>query len=107
VFAALLAAVIAATGCQNGGSTEDPPGPDQWTMPNLVGSGLQQAQDQIQNLTGGKLLITSSHDATGQDRTQVMDDNWKVCTQNVAPGATITTDTRIDFGAVKVDETCP
>jgi hypothetical protein len=109
VSAAFAAAVLTIAGCQNGGSTgpTDTPAPSQWTMPDLVGSSLQEAQDQIQTLTGGQLLITTSHDATGQDRNQVIDDNWKVCTQNVAPGSPITTDTSIDFGAVKDDEQCP
>jgi hypothetical protein len=111
MFAACLAAAaITVTGCQNDGSTEPTtgsPAPGQWTMPDLVGSSLQDAQDRIQTLTGGQLLITGSHDATGQDRSQVFDDNWKVCTQNVAPGSPITTDTRIDFGAVRTEEQCP
>jgi beta-lactam-binding protein with PASTA domain len=80
--------------------------PASWTMPNLVGAGLQDAQDAIQELTGFAIMITTSHDATGQNRVQISDRNWKVCTQNVAPGATITRDTRIDFGAVKLEESC-
>lgn len=77
-----------------------------WTMPNLVGTGLQEAQDAIQELTGFGIAVTTSHDATGANRMQVADRNWKVCTQNVPPGATITRDTRIDFGAVKLEESC-
>jgi hypothetical protein len=80
--------------------------PASWTMPNLVGEGLQDAQDAIQELTGFGIMITTSHDATGQNRMQVADRNWKVCTQNVPPGGTITRETRIDFGAVKLEETC-
>src|SRR5207244_1455422 len=34
-----------------------------WTMPNLVGEGLQDAQDAIQELTGYRIVITTSHDA--------------------------------------------
>jgi hypothetical protein len=77
-----------------------------WTMPNLVGVGLQEAQDTIQELTGYGIAVTASHDATGANRMQLSDRNWKVCTQNVPPGATITSDTRIDFGAVKLEESC-
>jgi hypothetical protein len=77
-----------------------------WTMPNLVGTGLQEAQDAIQELTGFGIAVTTSHDATGADRMQVSDRNWKVCTQNVPPGATINRETRIDFGAVKLEESC-
>jgi hypothetical protein len=77
-----------------------------WTMPNMVGSGLQDAQDAIQELTGFGIMLTTSHDATGQNRMQIADRNWKVCTQNVPPGGTITRETRIDFGAVKLEESC-
>jgi hypothetical protein len=77
-----------------------------WTMPTLVGSGLQDAQDAIQQLTGFGIAITHSHDVTGQDRRQVSDRNWKVCDQNVRAGATIGPDTRIDFGVAKLDESC-
>ena|SRR6266540_6101815 len=79
----------------------------QWKMPNLVGSNLQQAQDQIQALTGNAIFITTSHDATGKNRNQVLDSNWKVCSQNIAAGTPITTGTKIDFGAVKLAESCP
>lgn len=79
----------------------------QWAMPDLVGSTVQDAQDRIQSLTGGAVFYTSSHDLTGEDRNQVLDSNWKVCTQNVAPGAPLTTASRVDFGAVKLDENCP
>ena len=81
-------------------------GAQSWTMPDLVGSGLQDAQDAIQRLTDFAIVITTSHDATGRGRNQVADRNWKVCDQNVAPGATITPDTEIDFGAVMLDEEC-
>jgi hypothetical protein len=77
-----------------------------WTMPDLVGSNLQEAQNAVQSLTDFAIAVTTSHDATGKGRQQVLDRNWKVCSQNVAAGATITTDSKIDFGAVKLDESC-
>ncbi len=77
-----------------------------WTMPNLVGANLQEAQDAIQALTGNAIFFTKSHDATGAGRHQILDRDWKVCTQNVPPGATVTADTAIDFGAAKLDERC-
>jgi hypothetical protein len=77
-----------------------------WSMPNLVGSGLQDAQDAIQRLTGYGIAVTSSHDATGAGRMQVSDRNWKVCSQNVPPGETIRSGNQIDFGVVKLDENC-
>ena len=77
-----------------------------WTMPNLVGSQLQRAQNAVQKLTGNPLFRTRSHDATGRKRRQVIDSNWKVCTQNVPAGKKFTRDTVIDFGAVKNSEKC-
>ncbi len=75
-------------------------------MPNLVGSNLQDAQDAIQALTDNKIFFTKSHDATGRGRHQILDRDWKVCDQNVRPGATITASTTIDFGAAKLSEPC-
>jgi hypothetical protein len=75
-------------------------------MPNLVGSVLQDAQDSIQQLTNYGIAITTSHDATGAGRMQVADRNWKVCSQNVPAGEPITSSSRIDFGVVKLDESC-
>ncbi len=80
--------------------------PQSWVMPDLVGSGLQAAQDSMQALTGNPVFVTTSHDATGSGRMQVSDRNWKVCDQSVAPGTRITAETKIDFGAVKVEERC-
>jgi PASTA domain len=89
-------------------TTADAPtaAPRSWTMPNLVGANLQDAQDAIQKLTSYGIAITTSHDATGARRQQVLDRNWKVCDQNVPPGAAISTGTRIDFGAAKLTESC-
>jgi hypothetical protein len=75
-------------------------------MPNMVGVNLQEAQDGIQALTGSKIFFTKSHDASGRARHQILDRDWKVCGQNVKPGATITPDTLIDFAAVKLAESC-
>jgi hypothetical protein len=79
---------------------------ESWTMPDLVGTGLQEAQDSMQRLTAFGIAITTSHDTTGAGRMQVSDRNWKVCTQSVQPGATVTPETLIDFGAVKLEEEC-
>lgn len=75
-------------------------------MPNLVGTGLQAAQDAMQRLTGNPIFITKSHDASGAGRMQVSDRNWKVCSQTPAAGTEFTADTSIDFGAVKLEERC-
>jgi len=79
-----------------------------WTMPNLRGRDLQTAQDAIQSLTNDSVWFTDSHDASGQGRGQWLDRDWQVCDQSVAPGATITADTKIDFGVVRrFSESCP
>jgi len=118
---ACAVAVLALSGCDGNTSSQNPdpsasapttqveqePPAPQWTMPDLVGATLQDAQDQIQTLTGDAVYFTDSHDLTGENRNQVLDANWKVCTQNVEPGAPVTTASRIDFGVVKLEETCP
>lgn len=116
----LLAAGLGACDSSSGQQTRGAPSPaaaastvrasrtaTSWIMPDLIGAQLQSAQDRIQALTDFAIAITTSHDATGAGRHQVLDRNWKVCSQNVPPGATIYRDTRIDFGAVKLDEHCP
>ncbi|MFF1442426.1 hypothetical protein [Streptomyces sp. NPDC058295] len=73
-------------------------------VPDFVGMGLQSAQDKAQK--AGFYGLTS-HDALGRDRMQAFDRNWKVCGQNVKAGAVKSTDTQLDFGAVKLAEACP
>ncbi|MET8881330.1 hypothetical protein [Streptomyces rubiginosohelvolus] len=73
-------------------------------VPDFVGMGLQSAQDAAQAEGFSSL---KSHDSAGRDRMQAFDRNWKVCSQNMAPGKVIPTDTTLDFGAVKLEETCP
>lgn len=112
VALAVLAAALAISGCQQ--TTTSSPGtraPSSQAgngsvdtkLPNLVGRGLQYAQDAAQD--AGFYLLTS-HDALGRGRHQFLDRDWKVCFQSPAPG-TVPTATTIDFGAVKLEETCP
>jgi hypothetical protein len=77
---------------------------DRATLPDVVGMDLQLAQDTMQ--ASGFYLLTS-HDATGQDRFQVVDRNWTVCSQDPPGDTEASVDTLIDFGAVKDDEACP
>ncbi|MEV5600147.1 PASTA domain-containing protein [Streptomyces sp. NPDC052299] len=74
------------------------------SVPDFVGMGLQSAQDAAQ--AKGFYTLTS-HDSAGRDRMQLLDRNWKVCSQNVAAGTSVSTTTRLDFGAVKTEESCP
>lgn len=72
-------------------------------LPDLVGKGLQTAQDEAQ--AAGFTNLTS-HDALGRGRDQLIDRNWQVCRQEPAAG-TVLSDTKIDFATVKLDEECP
>ncbi|MFB6811874.1 hypothetical protein [Streptomyces sp. NPDC056387] len=74
------------------------------TLPNLVGKGLQTAQDEAQ---AAGFHTLKSHDALGRDRLQALDRNWKVCSQTPAGGSSLDPATAIDFGAVKLEEACP
>ncbi|MFD8949619.1 hypothetical protein ACFV0B_12265 [Streptomyces xanthophaeus] len=91
----------ARTGSAPAGSA---PAPKTAVLPDLVGKGLQAAQDEAQ---AAGFLALKSHDALGRDRLQALDRNWKVCSQTPAAGAAVDTDSTIDFGAVKLEETCP
>jgi hypothetical protein len=76
-----------------------------FAMPRYVGMDLQSAQDAVQ--THG-IFYSISHDLRGS-RHQILDSDWIVCTQNIAPGQQVTSDIegQIDFGVVKRAETCP
>ncbi|MEV5005933.1 PASTA domain-containing protein [Streptomyces sp. NPDC055692] len=81
------------------------PGADQRKkVPAFVGMGLQSAQDAAKDQGFHSL---KSHDALGRGRMQAFHRNWKVCSQNVAAGTTVSTGTTLDFGAVKLEESCP
>ena len=74
-------------------------------MPDMRGQVLQDAQDALQ--TQG-VFYSTSHDLRGV-RHQVLDRDWKVCSQNVPAGQQVTGNAEgtIDFGVVKLSETCP
>lgn len=77
-----------------------------WVMPNEIGRVLQVAQDHVQRVSGDPVFVSHSHDLL-EDRFQVLDRDWQVCTQNVAPGTRVGPAAHIDFGVVKIDESCP
>jgi len=69
-------------------------------MPIVVCMNLQDAQDTIQE---AGVFFSGSFDATGQDRSQLIDSNWVVVSQDPAPGSPIGEgDARL--GAVKYGE---
>jgi beta-lactam-binding protein with PASTA domain len=74
------------------------------TVPDLVGMGLQSAQDAAQ---AAGFYNLDSHDALGRGRNQILDRDWKVCSQNIKAGTNTATSTELDLGAVKLAETCP
>jgi hypothetical protein len=78
----------------------------EWTMPNEVGRVLQDAQDDLQRVSGDPVFFSHSHDLRGS-RFQILDADWKVCTQNVAPGTRLGQVAHVDFGVVKLYESCP
>ncbi|MFI8521137.1 hypothetical protein ACIGEZ_25455 [Streptomyces sp. NPDC085481] len=68
-------------------------------MPDVIGGSVAGAVGQI---TGGMLV----EDVSGKGRIVPMNaPDWKICTQEPAPGAAID-GTRIHLGAVKKDEDC-
>lgn len=79
-----------------------------FTMPNEVGKVLQTAQDDLQRVTHDPVFYTGSKDATGRGRHQILDRDWKVCSQNVPAGRRVERRTVIiTFSVVKLTETCP
>jgi hypothetical protein len=79
-----------------------------FVMPSFVGMNLQVAQDRVQ--TYG-IFYSTSHDVAGH-RMQLVDSNWKVCDQTPPVGTrmrgTVSEfEGKIDFGVVKMAESCP
>ena len=112
---AVLAAGIAVAGCSSAhpaasASTAPSTPPAQsstsFTMPNEVGHVLQDAQDDLQSVSGNPVYYSRSHDLLG-NRHQILDRDWQVCAQNIAGGATVSEGDTVDFGVVKLSESCP
>ena len=75
-----------------------------FTMPNVTGMVLQDAQDVLQSF--GSYLM-NQEDASGQGRTQLLDSNWQVCMQDPAPGVRVSASDLVTLWSVKLDEICP
>lgn len=82
-----------------------PPAPESTsaTMPNVVCMDLQSAQDAIQ---AAGVFFSRSFDATGAGRSQIVDRNWIVVSQDPQPGASIE-EGQPNLGAVKMNEPAP
>jgi len=75
-------------------------------MVDVVCLDLQAAQDTIQDETD--VWYSGSHDATGQDRMQILDRNWVVVAQSPAPGTPISADSEPPMlDVVKLGEPSP
>jgi hypothetical protein len=93
-----------AAGANTTPTKDDKPAGEKKTVPNFVGMGLQSAQDTAQKQG---FYILTSHDSLGRARMQILDRDWKVCSQNVKAGTVTDTTTKLDFGAIKLAENCP
>lgn len=77
---------------------------DTFTMPDLIGMVLQDAQDKLQ---GEGSYLMQQVDATGMHRPKLLDSNWRVCAQTPNAGETTPIDAVVRLEAVKLDENCP
>ncbi len=75
-----------------------------FTMPKVTGMILQDAQDELQSLDS---YLMDQEDAMGWGRMQLLDSNWKVCTQKPAAGKKVTVSTVVKLASVKLSEDCP
>lgn len=83
-------------------------GANTFRMPDETGKNLQAAQDDLQAISGNPFFFSASEDATGQDRVQVWDANWKVCSQDPRPGSVVRDDEDdVVFYVVSNEESCP
>lgn len=71
-------------------------------LPNFVGMDLQDAQDKAQ---AAGFFVLNDKDATGQGRFQILDHDWKVCSQEPAPGRH-GLEITVTMYAVKKSESC-
>ena len=69
-------------------------------MPNVVCMNLQAAQDEIQK---SGVFFSRSDDATGMNRSQILDRNWIVVKQTPLPGQPVT-ELEAVLSAVKIGE---
>jgi hypothetical protein len=86
---------------------EEPAAPAEeatFVVPVLAGVNLQDAQDLLQTLDS---YVMDQVDATGLERFAVNDSNWRVCSQDPAPGAVVPVSAVVTLAAVKLDEACP
>jgi hypothetical protein len=113
VGAGVLLGALTLGGCSSGGlfgspsGTSSAPSSARTTgarqLPDGVGKVLSVAFDAAQ---GAGLAHLTTHDASGRMRAQVLYTDWRVCFMTPGPG-TVPSSSRVDFGVVKLAESCP
>ena len=110
----LLLGAFTLGGCSSGGLFGSPGGSTSATstastttgtrqLPDGIGKVLSYAFDAAQS---AGLSNLTTHDASGRMRAQVLYTDWKVCFMTPRPG-TVPSSSRVDFGVVKLQESCP
>ena len=74
-----------------------------FVMPKVVGMNLQLAQDLLQS-KGSYLMDQQDFKKLG--RFQIIDSNWKVCSQSPAAGKKLPISTIVTLASVKLSESC-
>jgi hypothetical protein len=88
----------------SGSGRDDGAAHDTFAMPNVVGQVLQTAQDRLQSLGS---YVMDQQDAGGLNRLQLIDSNWKVCSQKPKAGARVAEADIVTLASVKLEESCP
>jgi PASTA domain-containing protein len=101
----IIPADTAAAGTSAGLNPFGGDSPEDKRMPDVICMNLQDAQDEIQD---HGVFFSTSVDATGDGRRQLLDRNWVVVDQNPAPGEKIGEGDAV-LSVVKKDEPndCP
>ena len=67
---------------------------------------LQDAQDDLQRVSGNSAYYSRSHDLL-DNRHQILDRDWQVCTQNIAKGATVSESDTLTSAVVQAERKLP
>ena len=73
-------------------------------IPNLTGMASSDAYDQLESLG---FTVIDVVDASTEDRTVILQSNWKVCATNPPSGVVVVSDAEVSLLSVKEDEVCP
>lgn len=78
-----------------------------WTMPSLIGVNVEDAHDQLAELSNDQIELINMHDASGAGNDPSVSSDWKVCSQRPVPRSTVTAATPIQFGVIETERPCP